>query len=86
MKNIFFISFLIFQYGLDAISQELSQSPEASAFVSDQERERRALHKKKVREKLYPGGQTEGELTIQPDLMTTKEKRKKEKEEREDFR
>jgi hypothetical protein len=32
---------------------------------------------------LYLGASTEGELAIQPGIMTTKEKRKKEKEERE---
>jgi len=61
-----------------------SQGPtNSNRLALDQEREKRALHKKKVREKLYLGAFTEGELSVQPDIMTTKEKRKKEKEERE---
>jgi hypothetical protein len=85
--NLLFILLSSGLYSLKAISQDVyTESLKTSVIMSDQERERRALHKKKVREKLYPGGQTEGELTIQPDLMTTKEKRKQEKEEREEPR
>lgn len=69
----FFFSNLLF-------SQDLNDPNQRS---QDQEREKRSLHKKKVREKLYLGASTEGELAIQPGIMTTKEKRKKEKEERE---
>ena len=47
-----------------------------------QTQEAKRVQKRRVREKNYPGARLEGELTVQPDIKTNKEKRKLEKEER----
>jgi len=81
-----FVSYFIFLV-LTSTSILSESNPNPSSVhsqISDQQREKRALHKRKVREKLYSGASVEGELFVQPDLITTREKRKQEKQEREE--
>lgn len=77
MNKIILLSVLTFSHVLIA---QMETSEEQQVYQQSQERKR--IQKRKVREKNYPGARVEGELLVQPDIITTKDKRKKEKEER----
>lgn len=89
MKVLNFFVYLLLSLSMLVITAgELGASKASGAqpplpLASDQAQSSRRLHKKKVRERLVPGMVTEGELALQSDLMTTKEKKRKEKQERE---
>lgn len=76
--NKFIIVFILFFAGPLLAQEEANY--ELQSYQQSMERKR--VQKRKVREKNYSGARIEGELAVQPDIKTSKEKRKLEKENR----